>query len=288
MRLLYMALFISGVSFAQSVKETVYFDYNSHVLTTQESQKLDKLNALADTVIVRSVAIRAFCDDRGSYGYNHALSARRAGTVATFLKPRFKHAMAGGEIALVPGDTLAQRNRNRRAEIVLEYTLRPKAYAAAIPKPDSVHPVVNDSALTAETTEPIEYRRIDERDFLPGDRILLKNIQFISGRSVLIKRSERELINILLFMQRNPNVIVEIQGHVCCIADNHKDAVDEDTYTPNLSENRAKKIYDYLIKKGIPAQRMAYKGYGRQYPIPGGWEEENKRVEILVTGMLDD
>lgn len=288
MRLLYMALFISGVSFAQSVKETVYFDYNSHVLTKQESYKLDKLNALADTVIVRSVAIRAYCDDRGSYSYNLALSARRAGTVAAFFNKEFEYAMAGGEIALAPGDTIAQRDHNRRTDVILNYTLKPKKAASVLPAPISLNPVAVDSALTVETPEPIEYRRIDERDFLPGDRILLKNIQFVSGRSVLVKRSERELINILLFMQRNPNVIVEIQGHVCCIADNHKDAVDEDTYTPNLSENRAKKIYDYLIKKGIPPQRMAYKGYGRQFPIPGGWEEENKRVEILVTGMLDD
>lgn len=288
MKLLYMALFISGVSFAQSVKETVYFDYNSHTLTVQESGKLDKLTALADTVLVRSVTIRAYCDDRGSDSYNHALSAQRARTVATFLNKGFEYAMAGGEIALLPGDTLAQRDHNRRADIILNYTLQPKKDAPPVPAPISVNPVAVDSALAVETTEPIEYRRINDRDFLPGDRILLKNIQFISGRSVLVKRSERELVNILLFMQRNPNVIVEIQGHVCCIADNHKDAVDEDTYTPNLSENRAKKIYDYLIKKGIPPQRMAYKGYGRQFPIPGGWEEENKRVEILVTGMLDD
>ena len=34
-----------------------------------------------------------------------------------------------------------------------------------------------------------------------------------------------------------------------------------------LSEARAKSVYSYLIKKGITATRMTYKGYGSSTPI---------------------
>lgn len=292
MRLLYMALLVSGFAYSQSFSETVYFGYDSHNLSATEQAKVKRLAAALDTVNITNLMITAYCDDRGSTAYNRVLSLQRAETVAMLLAKQGAMQVGGGELPLQVGaDTISQRDRNRRAEILINYLPVAKPVVTVVsspPQPEASRVPPADSATVATVAEPIEYRRIDERDFLPGDRILLNNIQFISGKSVLVKRSERELINLLLFMQRNPNVIVEIQGHVCCIADYHKDAVDEDTYTPNLSENRAKKIYDYLIRKGIPAERMTYKGYGRQFPIPGAWEEDNKRVEILVTGMLDN
>ena len=51
----------------------------------------------------------------------------------------------------------------------------------------------------------------------------------------------------------------------------------------NLSHTRAQKVFDYLIEKGISPNRMTYMGYGRKFPIPGGIESDNKRVEILIT-----
>jgi outer membrane protein OmpA-like peptidoglycan-associated protein len=53
-----------------------------------------------------------------------------------------------------------------------------------------------------------------------------------------------------------------------------------------LSQNRAKSVYDYLIKKGIDKTRLTYKGYGDTKPIADNKTEEgkqqNRRTEITI------
>jgi len=55
----------------------------------------------------------------------------------------------------------------------------------------------------------------------------------------------------------------------------------------NLSEARAKYIYDLLIYDGISAERLSYEGFARQNPLyPEEKTEEekaaNRRVEIRI------
>ena len=56
---------------------------------------------------------------------------------------------------------------------------------------------------------------------------------------------------------------VEIQGHVCCTG-SKADGLDTDTGYPNLSENRARAVYNFLIENGIDKSRLRYKGSGPQ------------------------
>ena len=63
--------------------------------------------------------------------------------------------------------------------------------------------------------------------------------------------------------------------------------MDNDTQTMNLSENRAKLIYDFLVREGIDGNRLQYKGYGSSRPkiYPETTDEDkqaNRRVEIKV------
>jgi flagellar motor protein MotB len=58
-----------------------------------------------------------------------------------------------------------------------------------------------------------------------------------------------------------------------------------DNYT--LSINRAKAVYDFLIRSGIDKSRMTYKGFGsanKRFPDEKNAEEENlnRRVEIMI------
>ena len=52
----------------------------------------------------------------------------------------------------------------------------------------------------------------------------------------------------------NPTIVIELNSHT--------DSRDTDKSNQILSENRAKSCVDYLISKGIPADRMVPKGYG--------------------------
>ena len=66
-----------------------------------------------------------------------------------------------------------------------------------------------------------------------------------------------------------------------------EDGMDGQTWTSNLSVNRAKAIYDYLIEQGIAASRLSYKGLGNTQPkrFPERTpldEQANRRVEVRI------
>ena len=63
----------------------------------------------------------------------------------------------------------------------------------------------------------------------------------------------------------------------------------QDEFCIRLSTARAKSVAEYLIKKGIDAKRVLFKGYGRSLPIatnstPEG-RQKNQRVEIKIVRM---
>ena len=53
-----------------------------------------------------------------------------------------------------------------------------------------------------------------------------------------------------------------------------------------LSSNRAKSVFDYLVKLGVSSQQLVYKGYGKSQPIESNNTEQgranNRRTEIKI------
>jgi outer membrane protein OmpA-like peptidoglycan-associated protein len=94
------------------------------------------------------------------------------------------------------------------------------------------------------------------------------------------------LVKLVETLKKETNLRIEIQGHVCCF-DGNDDGFDYDNLDHQLSVNRAKAVYDYLIKNGIEASRLTYKGYGYSDPkvfpeITPQDEQMNRRVEVKV------
>ncbi len=65
----------------------------------------------------------------------------------------------------------------------------------------------------------------------------------------------------------NPTIIIELQAHTDCRG--------KAPYNLALSQRRAQACVDYLVSKGIPAERMVAKGYGLQIPRKPGLECES-------------
>jgi outer membrane protein OmpA-like peptidoglycan-associated protein len=82
-------------------------------------------------------------------------------------------------------------------------------------------------------------------------------------------------------MKENPRMRIEIAGHT--------DNVGTYEYNQKLSNGRAKAIYDYLVKAGIDASRMTYKGYAYDKPVADNATEEgralNRRTEFTIIGF---
>lgn len=89
--------------------------------------------------------------------------------------------------------------------------------------------------------------------------IVLANVFFDLNKSTLRKESFSELNKLYEFLIESPTLRIEISGHTDSRGDTEKNKV--------LSENRAKAVYDYLIAKGIEANRLAYKGFGSSIPV---------------------
>lgn len=116
------------------------------------------------------------------------------------------------------------------------------------------------------------------KKFEVGTKIVLNNIFFDTGKSILRPESYAELGILLKLMNDMPTLKIEISGHT----DNVGSAASNKT----LSENRAKAVVDYLIGKGVGGDRMTFKGYGFDQPIATNATQEgrqmNRRTEFKV------
>ncbi len=111
-----------------------------------------------------------------------------------------------------------------------------------------------------------------------GSRVILKNIFFEVDKFELQEKSMTELQKISQFLKANTQIRLEISGHT----DNTGSAV----YNRQLSEKRARSVYDYLINNGVDPKRLLTKGYGPDAPVASNDSEEgrtlNRRIEFKI------
>lgn len=111
-----------------------------------------------------------------------------------------------------------------------------------------------------------------------GATVKINDIYFPTASYAIDKRSNIVLDNFIIFLKDNPNIKIEIRGHT--------DNIGSLESNMNLSKERAKSVYDYLINKGITANRLQYNGYGPNLPIETNDTEfgrqKNRRTEFLI------
>ncbi len=110
---------------------------------------------------------------------------------------------------------------------------------------------------------------------------VFNNIQFEANSFKLLPISLIELDKLLQILIENPSLKVEISGHT--------DNLGNATENIKLSTYRAKAVVDYLVNKGIAANRLTYKGFGSTKPIADNGTEKgrakNRRTEFTVVGL---
>jgi outer membrane protein OmpA-like peptidoglycan-associated protein len=107
---------------------------------------------------------------------------------------------------------------------------------------------------------------------------------FEGNTDKLLPKSRPALSSLLLFLQKNPNVKIEIQGHA-----NGPKRKNVKEFR-KLSENRAAAIKKYLTFEGVSKKRLSVEGFGNAmmlFPDPQTEEESelNRRVEIKITAI---
>lgn len=101
-----------------------------------------------------------------------------------------------------------------------------------------------------------------------GETVVLNNIFFEYDKYDLLPESRVELNRLAELLNKNPELNIRIQGHT--------DSRGDEAYNQELSENRAKAVYDFLIQQGINPNRLSYKGYGESQPIADNDTEKGR------------
>jgi len=286
--LFFFLLIVSSISAQEQF--SVYFDSNKFDLTTKEKQSLN--NWVSANKNNKIVAIHGFTDEVGTTGFNDTLAQKRVDFIFQNVKNQIKiredfKTRSFGESF----NQSVNKAENRKVTIfyILEKDLPREDEILGIkkvikeeqPKPEIVYP----EKLVFENPNGTKSEFKLDRVFMktmgeakPGEKLKIENLNFIINTFAVVNESRGKMYELLLVLQKNPQLKIEIHGHLCCMPVDRTD----------LSTQRAKAIYNFLIQNEIDKSRLSYKGFGSTqpiYPLPEKDEKEraaNRRVEILI------
>lgn len=277
--------------FAGSDTTHVYFKLDVPELDSRAIQSIDSLIYLDIINQQQELLIVGYADYIGSNDYNDKLSENRANNVKAYLQSMGipeKHitlCVGKGEI---PRDLELPEGyaADRRVDIVRiqKKTKQPVVKKKVVVKQEK--PLFIDSRNAVKLNTIVGF---EPDSMYVGQLFVLDRIFFYTGRHIATQESIQEMEKLFNMMDDNVGLVIRIEGHVCCV---HPlfDALDMDTGEESLSVNRARYIYNYLVKKGIDRKRLTYTGYGKTRPLRATEytqedQDMNKRVEIRIMNL---
>lgn len=287
--IIFLFTLISVQTYAQE-QFTVYFDSNKFELNAKEKAKLDTW--ISENKNNKIVAVNGFTDEDGTNGFNDTLAKKRVDVIFNSVKNQIKIREDFKSRSF--GENFKQStNKAENRRVIIYYILEKdlaredeilgikKEIVEKKPKPEMVYPeklvFENPNGTKSEYKLDVAFmKKIGEAQ--TGEKLKIENLNFIINTFAVVNESRGKMYELLLALQKNPSLKIEIQGHLCCMP------VDR----TNLSTQRAKAIYNFLVKQGVNKDRLSYKGFGSSqpiYPLPEKDEQEratNRRVEILI------
>ncbi|MCK9255092.1 MAG: OmpA family protein [Bacteroidales bacterium] len=266
----------------------IHFDINSYEIETKYKSIFEDI----DLSQINNIDIYAYTDFLGSKRYNDELSQKRAHSSKELL---ISLGIEPAKITSCQGKSIHKNssfeNRNdktdrgikehRKSEIIITYTNQEQT------KTYTYQDTISFAKELDNDTKDTDLSNIKAKDLEIGKTFNIKNINFEGGTPNFLPSADKPLQELSSLMRENPNLKIDIVGHICCHNSNETDGYDFTNNTYTLSKNRAEAVYNFLIKQGIDASRMSFRGVGssqRLYPYErSAWEQEqNRRVEIIV------
>lgn len=159
------------------------------------------------------------------------------------------------------------------------------AYAlneSALVNPEqTAEPIValEEQPLEAVTVENLKVLEAEELNV--GQVLRIEQLQFPADSTHIEPSSFAVLDGITQFLNENERIVIEIGGHTNGLPDH--------AYCDRLSTARARSVAEYLYDKGIPQNRVTFRGYGKRLPIATNQSIEgrrkNQRVEVKIMQM---
>jgi len=106
---------------------------------------------------------------------------------------------------------------------------------------------------------------------------VLAGAKFDTNKAVIKRGYASKIDKVVDVLKKNPDIKIEVQGHT--------DNIASEEYNQTLSEKRADAVRDYILHKGIAANRVSKKGFGLTKPIASNNTKEgrakNRRVQLM-------
>ena len=132
--------------------------------------------------------------------------------------------------------------------------------------------------LDALATEVKDIRGIVTRSDDKGIVFTMQDVLFEFDSATLKPGGERALQQIAEALTSYPQASIVVEGYT--------DAVGDDTYNRQLSQNRAEAVRSALIRTGVSESKITARGLGEQFPVASNdtdaGRQHNRRVEIVV------
>lgn len=285
----YIVVFCFSITGFAQEQFSVYFDSNKFELSMPENKELQ--NWIKQNETSKVLAINGYTDEDGTTKFNDSLAQKRVEKVFQNIKENikiredfktrsfgenFNQSKNKAENRKVTIYYLLQKDILREDEILGLKTVKSPKTKKTIVFPDKV---IIDNFNGSKTELKLDTQFMDELCYAEaGTKLKLNNLNFITNTFAVTNDSRGKLYELLLVMQQRTEMIISIQGHLCCVPVDRKD----------LSTQRAKAVKQFLELNGIDKVRMSFKGFGSSIPLfqlPEKSEEEraaNRRVEIEV------
>jgi len=147
----------------------------------------------------------------------------------------------------------------------------PPVPVAAAPEPEPLAP----AAPVVAAPEPAPLAPVAEP--VPVATLVLEGVNFEFDKAVIRPQDYAILDQNIVALKEWGDVDVEVAGHTCSIG--------TEEYNLGLSLRRAEAVRNYLVSKGVSADRLTVRGYGESRPAVSNATREgraqNRRVELV-------
>ena len=259
--------------------DIVYYDLDKAKIRNDAQPVLSKIAELMAKYDFLNLAVASHTDARASVEYNKILSEKRATAVKEYLsqfgisESRVRIDWFGKEkLANDCGDGVpcpeSKHQANRRSELVLE--------AFSDPNKDYDLPASLFGKDLCDETSLFEEIQ-NEMNSIPA-------VYFDFDKSTIRAVHEKDLERVTLMMKKLKNLQLYISGHT--------DQRGNEDYNLKLAERRAKAVLEYLVQRGVEANRIEYQWFGKSQPINDcgtipcteNMHQLNRRTELHLKG----
>lgn len=113
---------------------------------------------------------------------------------------------------------------------------------------------------------------------LAKGKISMSKLYFVSNEDIPTPESEKLLKDLATLLNKKPELFLRVEGY--------SDSLGSDQKNLEMSQKRADRVKEILVKNGVTTSRLEAVGLGSLYPVasdvtPEG-QEKNRRIEFII------